>query len=71
MGYLYYYCDFVWKTFLPRGAPWGYRYSMQKTSQGARILDFPTGIDRIQELQLRVTPVGSIHFVWGQAKFSI
>ena len=46
MGYLYYYCDFVWKIFLCRGVPWGNRYSMQKTSQGARILDFPTGTDR-------------------------
>ena len=43
MGYLYYYCDFVWKTFVARDGPWGNRYSMQKTSQGARILDFPTG----------------------------
>ena len=70
MGYLYYYCDFVWKTFLPGGAGCGYRYSMQRASWRVRILDFQTGIDRKHELQLRVTPVGSIHFVWGQAKFS-
>ena len=35
--------QFVWKTFLPGGAGCGYRYSMQKTSQGARILDFHPG----------------------------
>ena len=38
--------------------------------QGVRILDIHKGSWGLRELQLRVTPVGTIHFVWGQAKFS-
>ena len=59
----------VWKTFVCRDVPWGYRYSMQKTSQGVRILDIRKESWGLRELQLRVTPVGSIHFLWGQPKF--
>ena len=46
MGYLYYYCDFVWKTFVARDGPCGYRYSMQRASQGVRILDTHSGNER-------------------------
>ena len=71
MQYLYCSVTLYGKLLWPvRDGPCGYRYSMQRASWRVRILDFPNGIDRKRELQLRVTPVGSIHFVWGQAKFS-
>ena len=70
MQYLYYSVTLYDKLFC-RVMSGGDRYSMQRASWRVRILDFPKGSWGllVRELQLRVTPVGSIHFVWGQAKF--